>query len=154
MNSESNIKIAGTAIITVKVDGWSSDELSRLERVIDDYIALRNNCEVKPEPKKAAPKKQAAPTKKHTWSEDEKQEVFRRYQSGELAKKIAADFGVTLQSIRQLLYANRIKKDEAKPVQTVDENTIIKPVEKKDEKQRKEALREYRKTTPKPYYLK
>ena len=52
-------------------------------------------------------------------------------------------------SIRQLLYAHRVKKEVPK-----EPDKPVQPVKPVDEKQRKAALREYRETTPKPYYLK
>lgn len=146
MNSETNITIAGSAVIKVKVDGWSSGDIARLEQVVQDFILHRND-RVKPE-KKSTPKKEVT-SKRHIWTEDEKQEVFRRYQAGETAQQIGADFGVTLMSIRQLLYAHRVKKEVPK-----EPDKPVQPVKPVDEKQRKAALREYRETTPKPYYLK
>lgn len=123
---------------------------------------------VKKTPKKIVklePAKKDSKSPRRTWSDEQKRDIAKRYQSGEGPASIARHYGVTANTIQQICHSLGLKRGERKgkaaepsikDVHTVQGiNTAPDPKEEAAEQKRKrDALKKYREKHEVPWYLK
>ena len=128
-------------------------------RSFDELIALYDYFKPKVEQPKAEPKPQpeAKPKPKRTgqfakrWTDEQKKHIAKRYKTGERPSSIAKDYGVSANTIYQLMLRCGVQREQ--PAKTGRPPQKTEPADEKTEKERKKALKEYREQHPKPWYL-
>ena len=111
--------------------------------------------EPKAEPE-AKPKKERTDQFRPRWTDEQKQRIAKRYQSGEGPSSTAKDYNVTPNTIHQICIRMGVKR--GKPAKKTVVKPATKPIltpaeEEKQDKERKRTLKEYREQNPKPWYL-
>ena len=95
--------------------------------------------------------------KHHRWTDEERQDAFRRYAAGEDIDKIALDYGSTNMAIQKMMQKYKVRRPRIKPVAQppVQPDPDTAPVLDDDEaeQERKRDLKEYRERNKKPWYL-
>ena len=89
---------------------------------------------------------------KTKWTDEQKQRIAKRYQNGEGPTSIAQDYGVTPNTIHQICIRMGVKR--GKPTKKAEKPAPKAPAsDEKTDKERKQALKEFREQHPKPWYL-
>lgn len=140
-------------VYSICTSNWEFRNFDELISLFDQFKA-----EDKPKPKaEPQPKTEAKPKAKRTgqfakrWTDEQKKHIAKRYKSGERTSSIAKDYGVSANTIYQLMLRSGVQRDEpaknGRPPQTAPAN------DEQSDRERRQTLKEYREKNPKPWYL-
>lgn len=147
---------------------WQFSDFEELKALFD-CLPMPGNTEVEakpqPQPQQVAMAPEPKAVKKvatkdrfaKKWSDEQKQTIAQRYQSGEGPSAIAKDYNVTANTIQQIVFKLGVKRGKAtKTAKAKAANKKFEtPAEQEErEKKQKKALKEFRESQDLPWYLK